>query len=215
MQRGAGLERLGLGLFFVLLSRLTAPRTAENEKPVCTDVLELSHVEGLFFFLLRFGGFPNSHKLNLHTPPPHRRQLEQDPKRLVLVSGSEDTTVRVWSLSEQCCTAVLRAHLSYVTSLAFLPGGAGLISGGRDRVLNVWGLDRCVYGAAIVNTAQRWPHWACRVVLFRPWLSVHMIMSWRDPCFIELSVLKIPPLDHFLQPISAAVLEYSVGGRRG
>lgn len=69
---------------------------------------------------------------------------KQDPKRLVLVSGSEDTTVRVWSLTEQCCTAVLKAHLSYVTSLAFLPGGAGLISGGRDRVLNVWGLDRCV-----------------------------------------------------------------------
>ncbi|CAN0507093.1 unnamed protein product, partial [Ectocarpus sp. 8 AP-2014] len=66
---------------------------------------------------------------------------QQDPKRLTLVTGSEDTTVRVWSLSEQSCTAVLKAHLSYVTSLAFLPGGTGVISGGRDRVLNVWALD--------------------------------------------------------------------------
>lgn len=64
----------------------------------------------------------------------------------MLVSGSEDTTVRLWSLADQCCTAVLRAHLSYVTSVAFLPGGEGLITGGRDRVLNVWGLDRCVLG---------------------------------------------------------------------
>ena len=72
----------------------------------------------------------------------------------MLVSGSEDTTVRVWSLTEQCCTAVLKAHLSYVTSLAFLPGGAGLISGGRDRVLNVWGLDRCVYTAVFYCRAK-------------------------------------------------------------
>ena len=61
-----------------------------------------------------------------------------------MVSGSEDTTVRLWSLADQCCTAVLKAHLSYVTSIAFLPGGAGLVSGGRDRVLNVWSLDRYV-----------------------------------------------------------------------
>ena len=65
----------------------------------------------------------------------------KDPKRLVLVSGSEDTTVRVWDLSRQCCTAVLKAHLSYVTSMAFLPGGAGLVTGGRDRVVNVWNLE--------------------------------------------------------------------------
>ncbi|CAN0368936.1 unnamed protein product, partial [Hapterophycus canaliculatus] len=76
------------------------------------------------------------------TSPKIERELSQDPKRLLLVSGSEDTSVRLWSLSEQTCTAVLQAHLSYVTSLAFLPGGAGLISGGRDRVLNVWGLER-------------------------------------------------------------------------
>ena len=50
--------------------------------------------------------------------------------------------MRVWNLQEQSCTAVLKAHLSYVTSLAFLPGNSGLISGGRDRVLNVWDLDR-------------------------------------------------------------------------
>lgn len=52
--------------------------------------------------------------------------------------------MRVWNLQEQSCTAVLKAHLSYVTSLAFLPGNSGLISGGRDRVLNVWDLDRWV-----------------------------------------------------------------------
>lgn len=96
-------------------------------------------------------------------------KLTQDPKRLLLVSGSEDTTVRVWSLSEQRCTAVLKAHLSYVTSLAFLPGGAGLISGGRDRVLNVWGLDRWVrtMGLPSQPKALRSP----------PWVSVHGTVS--------------------------------------
>lgn len=79
---------------------------------------------------------------------------QQDPKRLTLVTGSEDTTVRVWSLSEQSCTAVLKAHLSYVTSLAFLPGGAGVISGGRDRVLNVWALDRWVVHCVLLSWAE-------------------------------------------------------------
>eukprot|EP00752_Nemacystus_decipiens_P007443 g6652.t2 len=82
-----------------------------------------------------------THNFRGHTGVVSVVAFHPDPKRLVLVSGSEDTTVRVWSLTEQRCTAVLKAHLSYVTSVAFLPGGSGLISGGRDRVLNVWGLN--------------------------------------------------------------------------
>ncbi|CAM9151466.1 unnamed protein product [Ectocarpus sp. 4 AP-2014] len=83
-----------------------------------------------------------THNFRGHTGVVSVVAFHPDPKRLTLVTGSEDTTVRVWSLSEQSCTAVLKAHLSYVTSLAFLPGGTGVISGGRDRVLNVWALDR-------------------------------------------------------------------------
>ncbi|CAB1108406.1 unnamed protein product [Ectocarpus sp. CCAP 1310/34] len=83
-----------------------------------------------------------THNFRGHTGVVSVVAFHPDSKRLTLVTGSEDTTVRVWSLSEQSCTAVLKAHLSYVTSLAFLPGGTGVISGGRDRVLNVWALDR-------------------------------------------------------------------------
>lgn len=66
----------------------------------------------------------------------------QDSESLTLVSGSEDATVRVWDLREQACTAVLSAHMSFVTSLAFLPNLSALVSGGRDRVLNVWSMER-------------------------------------------------------------------------
>lgn len=52
--------------------------------------------------------------------------------------------MRVWDLSKQSCTALLKGHLSYVTSLAFFAGGSGIVSGGRDRVLNVWDLERLV-----------------------------------------------------------------------
>lgn len=68
--------------------------------------------------------------------------LSQDPDRLILVSGSEDASIRVWDLSKQACTCVMEGHMSYVTSLAFLSDGSGFISGGRDRVLNMWNLNR-------------------------------------------------------------------------
>ncbi|CAN0052238.1 unnamed protein product, partial [Choristocarpus tenellus] len=65
-------------------------------------------------------------------------------ERLLLLSGSEDASIRVWDLSKQACAGVLLGHMSTVTSLAFLDGGNQVITGGRDRVLNVWDIKRSV-----------------------------------------------------------------------
>jgi U3 small nucleolar RNA-associated protein 13 len=59
-------------------------------------------------------------------------------KRLLLVSASEDCTVRVWSLSSSECLAVLRDHMSVPTGIAFMPDGHTMITAGRDQVLNIW-----------------------------------------------------------------------------
>ncbi|CAL5367966.1 unnamed protein product [Camellia sinensis] len=63
-----------------------------------------------------------------------------DPNRLILFSGSDDATVRVWDLATKRCIATLDKHFSAVTSMAVSEDGWSLLSAGRDKVVNVWDL---------------------------------------------------------------------------
>ncbi|KAL7254550.1 hypothetical protein ACSBR1_008845 [Camellia fascicularis] len=63
-----------------------------------------------------------------------------DPNRLILFSGSDDATVRVWDLATKKCIATLDKHFSAVTSMAVSEDGWSLLSAGRDKVVNVWDL---------------------------------------------------------------------------
>ena len=59
-------------------------------------------------------------------PHPPARSLvafHPDPARLLLFSSAADTSVRMWSLQERSCLAVLTAHYSAVTSLTFSADG--------------------------------------------------------------------------------------------
>lgn len=58
-----------------------------------------------------------------------------------LASGSDDCKVRVWDLVKSKCLAVLDSHVSVVRGLDFSADGQTLISGGRDRVINVWDMS--------------------------------------------------------------------------
>ncbi|KAG9457271.1 hypothetical protein H6P81_001779 [Aristolochia fimbriata] len=62
------------------------------------------------------------------------------PDNLLLFSGSDDATVRVWDLVSKKCIAVLEKHFSTVTSLAVSENGWTLLSAGRDKVVNLWDL---------------------------------------------------------------------------
>ena len=92
-----------------------------------------------------------------------------DPARLLLFSSAADTSIRVWSLQEQSCLAVLTAHYSAVTSLTFSADGHTMLrlvashpglgrkgrataetrelrwmfipSSGRDKICIVWDLQ--------------------------------------------------------------------------
>ncbi|KAG1526209.1 hypothetical protein G6F46_005425 [Rhizopus delemar] len=55
-----------------------------------------------------------------------------------LASGAVDCQVRIWDLQSRSCTAVLKSHVSVIRGLDFSADGQYLISGSRDKVVNVW-----------------------------------------------------------------------------
>ncbi|KAH7855131.1 hypothetical protein Vadar_021569 [Vaccinium darrowii] len=63
-----------------------------------------------------------------------------DPNRLILFSGGDDATVKVWNLATKKCIATLDKHFSTVTSMAVSEDGWTLLSAGRDKVVNLWDL---------------------------------------------------------------------------
>ncbi len=62
-----------------------------------------------------------------------------------MASGSDDKTIRLWSLSEPGAEPrVLRGHESSVWSVAFSPDGTTLASGSYDNTIRLWSMDRNV-----------------------------------------------------------------------
>lgn len=59
-----------------------------------------------------------------------------------IVSGSRDTTVRVWDPATCACTATLPGHTYQVTCLGLMPTG-DIISGSLDKTLRVWRDGKC------------------------------------------------------------------------
>ncbi|NP_001040084.2 transducin beta-like protein 3 [Bos taurus] len=70
----------------------------------------------------------------------HLVAFHPDPARLLLFSSAADTSIRVWSLQERSCLAVLTAHYSAVTSLTFSADGHTMLSSGRDKICVIWDL---------------------------------------------------------------------------
>ncbi|MCL7035917.1 hypothetical protein MKW94_024153 [Papaver nudicaule] len=106
------------------------------------------------------GGYP-THFFKGHEQVVTSLLFHPDQKYL-LFSGSDDGKVRVWNLASSKsnddekedekdpvkdlmkkfpqCIAVLDKHFSTVTSLALSEDGLTLLSGGRDKVVNLWDL---------------------------------------------------------------------------
>ena len=60
-----------------------------------------------------------------------------DGKRIV--SGSDDTSLRVWDAEREVqIGSPLEGHTWYVRSVAFSPDGTRIVSGSCDRTVRVW-----------------------------------------------------------------------------
>jgi WD40 repeat protein len=88
--------------------------------------------------------------------------------RPVVVSASDDATVRVWDLDARgLLYEPLEAHKGKVNAVAVgeLRGRPIAVSGGNDRTVRVWDLtpgDRCARRLCTTATSWRWP-WGCWV----------------------------------------------------
>src|SRR5205823_350031 len=63
--------------------------------------------------------------------------LAFQPGGMLLASGSNDATARVWDWKNRRTTAILRGPVGAILALAFTPDGKRLITGGRDGTLRL------------------------------------------------------------------------------
>ncbi|CBQ73387.1 conserved hypothetical protein [Sporisorium reilianum SRZ2] len=63
-------------------------------------------------------------------------------KGTTLVSGSNDQTIRVWDTVSGKCTHVLGEHHMLVRTVAYCPVRRLVVSGGYDRMIKLWSVDR-------------------------------------------------------------------------
>ena len=56
----------------------------------------------------------------------------------IVVSGSDDKTIKTWDITSGSCLSTLRGHTDFVTSVCFSPDGSKIVSGSEDKTILVW-----------------------------------------------------------------------------
>lgn len=69
------------------------------------------------------------------------RSVAFSPNGQLVVSGSEDNSIRVWDARGGAARKVLRGHGSAVRSCTFSPDGSLVLSGGEDQSVRVWNVE--------------------------------------------------------------------------
>ncbi|XP_021736316.1 DENN domain and WD repeat-containing protein SCD1-like [Chenopodium quinoa] len=103
------------------------------------------------------------HKLLGHTKWIRSIRMVGD----TLITGSDDWTARMWSVSRGTCDAVLACHAGPVQCVEYSPLEKGIISGSTDGMLRFWenadGGIRCVKNVTVhsapilsINAGEHW-----------------------------------------------------------
>jgi WD40 repeat protein len=88
--------------------------------------------------------FPTPNWQCVHTLHGHSSSVTSvviTPDGQTVVSGSSDSTIKLWNLNTGQEIHTLAGHLQGVTSIAISPDGQTLASGSKDRTIKVWNLS--------------------------------------------------------------------------
>ena len=70
----------------------------------------------------------------------------------VVLSGSQDTTLRLWNFSNGRCMKVFHGHVGQVTAVALSQNGQFAVSASRDKTIRVWRLAYWHVSAHLTRT---------------------------------------------------------------
>ncbi|CAG0888428.1 unnamed protein product [Cyprideis torosa] len=73
-------------------------------------------------------------------------------EELILISGSCDSTVKVWNATKGFCMSTLRTHKDYVKALAYAKEREHVVSGGLDKAIFLWDVNTLTQLTATKNT---------------------------------------------------------------
>ncbi|MBM0744079.1 caspase family protein [Phormidium sp. CLA17] len=104
-----------------------------------------------------------------------------------LVSGSDDDTIRLWSLDGTPLGQPFQGHQDHVRSVAFSPDGQMIVSGSSDKTIRLWSLD----GTPLGQPFQGHQNWV-NSVAFSP--DGQAIVSGSDDNTIRLWSLNGAPI---------------------
>lgn len=65
-------------------------------------------------------------------------QIAWSPDSRLLVSGSADSTLKVWNMKTFKLEVDLPGHADEVFAVDWSPDGLRVVSGGKDKVLKLW-----------------------------------------------------------------------------
>jgi hypothetical protein len=68
----------------------------------------------------------------------HVNSVAFSPNGTLLATGSDDTTIKLWRVSDGAFVRTLAGHTSSVNSIAFSPDGTLLVLGSSDRTVRLW-----------------------------------------------------------------------------